>query len=104
SAASPTSIIYTRSLHDALPILPISESTRNQTIVILCRVMWCKMRFIQGLLSVQVKPLFINKLNYLIRYIKLYALSGFYRLANKEIEEHTSELQSRENLVCRLLL
>src|SRR5690606_41306326 len=36
--------------------------------------------------------------------ISLYLISIILRLSHVRSEEHTSELQSRENLICRLLL
>src|SRR5690606_42123591 len=69
--------IYTLSLHDALPILALNDTAR------------------EGLLL----------------YAAAYSLAtiGVFGVLAKiaedpRSEEHTSELQSRENLVCRLLL
>src|SRR5690606_41221812 len=39
-----------------------------------------------------------------IRKLASYRVDGAAHLVAKQSEEHTSELQSRENLVCRLLL
>src|SRR5690606_39335423 len=88
--------IYTLSLHDALPIFP-GHYKAEQYFYLLIRTL--SLRF--------------------LRLAALYLLCGFYLVSNRSTqsyrqasyvllalrsEEHTSELQSRENLVCRLLL
>src|SRR5690606_41769986 len=76
---TPTTEIYTLSLHDALPIFQYSASflitslTSLRTIHQSCLVL--AQRILMSLTCTQTRS-----------------------------EEHTSELQSRENLVCRLLL
>src|SRR5690606_41879731 len=76
--ATPTPEIYTLSLHDALPI---------------CAVPYHWGRF-RGLAQELKKPL-----------LKDHLLNNvFFSSCASRSEEHTSELQSRENLVCRLLL
>src|SRR5690606_42000686 len=94
----PTSAIYTLSLHDALPIL-LKDSTKgnyyvaekNKKVIgsLLTTFEWSDWRngTVLWIQSVYVVPEFRRK--------------GVY---SKRSEEHTSELQSRENLVCRLLL
>src|SRR5437868_12014069 len=83
---SSTTDIYTLSLHDALPILPhISFELASN----------------QGSSSTPLSKLMCKRLRS-VEY-------GFSALASTEIlymrsEEHTSELQSRFDLVCRLLL
>src|SRR5690606_39476152 len=92
-----TTKIYTLSLHDALPI---------------CR---CKIQQIEQLAQffliwrAKLCNALINPLNggsngklALIRFFRQGA--GKHRWQQGRSEEHTSELQSRENLVCRLLL
>src|SRR5690606_40563815 len=87
TAAASTSF-YTLSLHDALPILiydchEVYPACFHQC---LCRrAIDCLCEF---LFSTQLAA-FRRHVHHLIRY---------------RSEEHTSELQSRENLVCRLLL
>src|SRR3712207_6964391 len=78
-----TTEIYTLSLHDALPIL-------------LKHRMWCCGCCL--LLQVLIRVLMGRLLcwNFLIRVIRV--------LFIWRSEEHTSELQSRQYLVCRLLL
>src|SRR5688572_31503596 len=72
-----TTEIYTLSLHDALPILLIHE--------------------LMAIDSFEHAPLaahgFANERRFCLRMIKA-----------RRSEEHTSELQSQSNLVCRLLL
>src|SRR5690606_41666415 len=82
---SSTSVIYAHSLHDALPI-----SIR------LCQD-FTDMRRARGKWGQ----------NFYIRYVKIFSPKNLLRKRisiNYRSEEHTSELQSRENLVCRLLL
>src|SRR2546430_14206176 len=82
-----TTEIYTLSLHDALPIL--SESVKNLS--------W---KYAVGgePFNIVSNPepdtndLFLGRLNSLFEVIRIRS------------EEHTSELQSQSNLVCRLLL
>src|SRR5258708_31459182 len=69
-----TTEIYTLSLHDALPIFPVSD-------VCVCRRMSPRRR---GTFSA--------------------VRCSFMRAATVRSEEHTSELQSPDHLVCRLLL
>src|SRR2546429_8297566 len=78
-----TTEIYTLSLHDALPISSFQPSEGNY-------------QFFQN--HTATEPTQLNKLG--PQHIRLQAVSqGVPRS-----EEHTSELQSRLHLVCRLLL
>src|SRR5688572_32486645 len=70
--------IYTLSLHDALPICPKSTSTMRFSFV-----QW---KMFDGLMSRWTTP------------CRQASSTG------TRSEEHTSELQSQSNLVCRLLL
>src|SRR5690606_41706991 len=79
--APATTEIYTLSLHDALPI-------------------YCKSRFYETFsrtFSKQIRSFSRCCQNTVLRNVRSQT-NGF------RSEEHTSELQSRENLVCRLLL
>src|SRR5690606_41577829 len=81
---TPTTAIYTLSLHDALPISLFSIKGAWQ----------------QGLTS---QSLFSSKPRSDL--IKTNPANARMRITKPaRSEEHTSELQSRENLVCRLLL
>src|SRR3712207_8718891 len=73
-----TTEIYTLSLHDALPIF-ISDTTKLPSTI-------CTLSTILGS-NVTAPPVGIDVLRVVVR-----------------SEEHTSELQSRQYLVCRLLL
>src|SRR5690606_41855355 len=95
----PTPELSTLSLHDALPIYnrPLSAGLWRQTIL----------AFLVGAARGGA-PLVL-----LLRIVNLLHLLGRVLVAEAAIaalsrirrsEEHTSELQSRENLVCRLLL
>src|SRR5690554_8071058 len=77
--------IYTLSLHDALPISPLGLilcATKNEEHVEL----------------MQLEESNIKIAEYLTK------LPDMKLLESKRSEEHTSELQSRPHLVCRLLL
>src|SRR5690606_39648251 len=86
--------IYTLSLHDALPICEVHqfdfELFRNSVdanVQLLVKLIE----------SVEGTYQSIKNINGLV-------ISGEEEAENERSEEHTSELQSRENLVCRLLL
>src|SRR5690606_41820133 len=77
-----TTEIYTLSLHDALPIFMPIFSNANLLLASTQAGMALALRVSRSLIPNVWKVL----------------------VASKRSEEHTSELQSRENLVCRLLL
>src|SRR5690606_42059331 len=97
--APPSTQLYTLSLHDALPIFLTARERDGVT-------------WIEGAVRDGLSPLLYG-FNQISR-----ALTGLWttattvrdaleeneRLRAERSEEHTSELQSRENLVCRLLL
>src|SRR5690606_39324825 len=95
---------HTLSLHDALPI-SLQQKTSNETYTIGG----------QSLSISNIQKTLAKKTQTKIRYQKL-PQEQVRQMAGKNIalmvnyfnknrsEEHTSELQSRENLVCRLLL
>src|SRR2546421_9641497 len=83
-----TTEIYTLSLHDALPILLASEQARTRE-----PAMNNTSYFLLGLL-VEVPSVLTALICILIAAIRW----------RRRSEEHTSELQSRSDLVCRLLL
>src|SRR5690606_41419148 len=82
--ASPPPAIFTLSLHDALPICPSWAASRRRSGGE-GKTCWSLCQGCSGRLVVERRR------------------PGSLRLATRS-EEHTSELQSRENLVCRLLL
>src|SRR5207302_10837595 len=90
----PTTETYTLSLHDALPILPQRQhSIETQAVDRLCDA---------GLLDLprdgaQAEGVERNRSRGAQK-------SQVEQAGVARSEEHTSELQSRENLVCRLLL
>src|SRR5206468_10762336 len=99
-----TTTIYTLSLHDALPIYDItakSEDDANEDQV---------GEMIKSLLGDRFKLTFHHETTELPVYAllvskngpKLKASDGDNHNANTRSEEHTSELQSRSDLVCRL--
>src|SRR5690606_40113322 len=92
---SATTLIYTLSLHDALPILQLREGLDEGRVVEgTCRAADA---FELGERLLRVHGAADGD-----------ALEFHQRLRHRPAavrsEEHTSELQSRENLVCRLLL
>src|SRR2546421_4041607 len=78
-----TTEIYTLSLHDALPI-------------------WIRSRRRRALYMISASILFALAWRNAFRRASRNAFR--HARANKRSEEHTSELQSRSDLVCRLLL
>src|SRR5204863_9838519 len=81
-----TTEIYTLSLHDALPISTGSELSRVHS----CRRNWCLVRQ-------QPNDVYRGSLSSGYR-------NSVHACSCIRSEEHTSELQSRRDLVCRLLL
>src|SRR5947209_20106182 len=79
--------IYTLSLHDALPILPLDPLVRKLPPAV---------RAVQDDLTATWRGA--------ARADRVDAVGPGVRLAGSRSEEHTSELQSRQYLVCRLLL
>src|SRR2546430_17683497 len=80
-----TTEIYTLSLHDALPISAL-------------QVLWA---------AKQLHPTLFGDVDMSRETREFYARFFRCRLTDREVarsEEHTSELQSQSNLVCRLLL
>src|SRR5690606_41959424 len=91
SNSTATTVIYTLSLHDALPILYgliVDEKEQPLKGVVVS----------DGFTAAKTDE---NGVYQLVRNKK--AKFVFYSTPSRS-EEHTSELQSRENLVCRLLL
>src|SRR5947208_8726350 len=80
--ATPSTEIYTLSLHDALPILS------NGFIALLCLRLWGN----QGASFVRKSRCSVAR------------MARIKVQRKKRSEEHTSELQSPDHLVCRLLL
>src|SRR3712207_8368573 len=82
-----TTEIYTLSLHDALPILTLAPSTAG--------------------FPTTVSPFsFPNKRTWSKSIVESTSAVNFstYNTSPSRSEEHTSELQSRQYIVCRLLL
>src|SRR5206468_11293305 len=99
---SPTCISIL-SLHDALPIFPLKNflygpitpaagSTARQEITI------------QSGISVEKSREIVKKIKDSKIKVQASIQGDFVRVSAKRSEEHTSELQSRSDLVCRLLL
>src|SRR3712207_9533901 len=87
-----TTEIYTLSLHDALPISARSRRTKNALLPAL-------------LLPTNTRPLRLAATQSAASDAPQYRFDGCAAVrSNVRSEEHTSELQSRQYLVCRLLL
>src|SRR5690606_40903327 len=97
----PSTMINTLSLHDALPILIRERSLRKETALNEINQQWGNELLIYGpVLEIPYKT-FTEKT------VTDKITKSVYTETIEKIErseEHTSELQSRENLVCRLLL
>src|SRR5690606_41754647 len=93
-----TTQIYTLSLHDALPIFTEIKNSQNQILSELNQII----SFYDHMAKLDNE--------YLMRLQNIRTDVGILGIELREYcfglrsEEHTSELQSRENLVCRLLL
>src|SRR5690606_42010471 len=103
-AHPPTTYIYTLSLHDALPIfLP----SKGNGLVTTATVKIPNSRAISattGAAPVPVPPPIPAAINIISApWIVFLMFSRSSSAERRRSEEHTSELQSRENLVCRLL-
>src|SRR5690606_41555124 len=100
---APTRVLYTRSLHDALPISRDGGGVRDGD-----EDRGDAVAGDDGPVGRRVRPGVLVDVGPAHGMVVLSAGSGFSRCqprtARKRSEEHTSELQSRENLVCRLLL
>src|SRR3712207_9347180 len=83
-----TTEIYTLSLHDALPILPVELGRKKIPIKVSHNTHSATDKIVLRIQCYLVKP---HNYSFLVK----------RRIRS---EEHTSELQSRQYLVCRLLL
>src|SRR5690606_41180852 len=102
SPTSLTTVIYTLSLHDALPIFQQGVSGSNKTDTFMQTT---QTGVLDVLIVIDNSGSMAEEQNNLAG--KLQPLLSYVQGADWQIgrsEEHTSELQSRENLVCRLLL
>src|SRR5690606_41455834 len=94
NATAPTEL-YTLSLHDALPI-------SGKTLLSLAGALEQRRNYHQIYLARPIVPLSNRDIGYLPGDVN--SKLNPYMEPLWRSEEHTSELQSRENLVCRLLL
>src|SRR5207249_10278876 len=96
---APTTLLYSLSLHDALPISPIMPAQHS------LRQPFRFAEFKNTLHITRVHDLIIDAGGIVGQHFA--EESGRWKLltvADDRSEEHTSELQSRFDLVCRLLL
>src|SRR5699024_12580439 len=98
STATATTSTYTLSLHDALPICSLQFQIRPIQIFVISDI---KNRIHYHTQSIHCRCiLLLHQVRYELN--KLPAL--YHHTMTERSEEHTSELQSRFDLVCRLLL
>src|SRR5699024_12118023 len=98
SPAPPSTNTYTRSLHDALPILNGKKYVKPRFEK---KLTPASKRYSQFYLRLHVK----DELGAFATISELFNQEGIsLEIVAKRSEEHTSELQSRFDLVCRLLL
>src|SRR5690606_41031309 len=99
SLYAPTPVLYPLSLHDALPICFIALSLALIFVLIplvLSKTLKLDLEKDTTIATVRsIIQLFI--VGYILKFV--FSTESYLRS-----EEHTSELQSRENIVCRLLL
>src|SRR5690606_42021060 len=98
--ATPTTVLYTLSLHDALPIFLASNPRIDAPVKLDLRLIEADQVTTPDLSALDehsVDGIVFDSFGNPVEYHVLRAHPG-------RSEEHTSELQSREKLVCRLLL
>src|SRR5690606_39934526 len=103
-ATPSTTHIYALSLHDALPIfarVPDAQAEDVDAAVRSARATFESAEW-QDMLPAQREMLMLRLADLIEKNGE--ELARLETLNNGRSEEHTSELQSRENLVCRLLL
>src|SRR5690606_41575451 len=98
SPAPATTALSSLSLHDALPISANKGATRSNGHSVGCNI---ELPFEQG--SNPYVDTLVNFRYFMVRKTMFIKYSSAF-INFPRSEEHTSELQSRENLVCRLLL
>src|SRR5207244_10229721 len=96
--------LYSPSLHDALPIL--FTGTHNGTLKTPMGDVPATGRKVKGefIQIFQVDRGLVKKLNLMFDQVQLMTQLGMAPAPPQRSEEHTSELQSPDHLVCRLLL
>src|SRR5690606_41781947 len=99
--ATATFAIYTLSLHDALPIFPASSAQQQRFGLAAGTQLFHSLivHYDNGI-PIQLEDRVVDA-SVAPDYLKQ---NWEQMTPNERSEEHTSELQSRENLVCRLLL
>src|SRR5690606_40605384 len=96
----PASALYALSLHDALPILTLRLSKDGGKTWYFNETIAKSPEGYDGAYSAYSDIVLVNKKKIGV----LYEKDHYKEIVFVRSEEHTSELQSRENLVCRLLL
>src|SRR5690606_40268316 len=93
--------LYTLSLHDALPIFTAAAPTLFPELdLVVDQAVNCRNFYVHGSASAIDYSTNFDQVQFFTDTLEfVFGISDLLRS-----EEHTSELQSRENLVCRLLL
>src|SRR5690606_40366310 len=97
-------VTFTLSLHDALPISLFHEARVQALAKLNCTELDIgdKVSLIMGDVMIRFRAEgFYGDITYVkiwFREFKTHSFQVYYQLINKRSEEHTSELQSRENL------
>src|SRR5690606_39311501 len=110
-----TTAVYSLSLHDALPIYTLQQVEEVQVFYLreAKAVKDADIVLLPGSKSTIADLLYLRQNGMEAAILQhhqsnkpLYGICGGFQMMGQSIrsEEHTSELQSRENLVCRLLL
>src|SRR5206468_12039925 len=97
STTPPTTHPYTLSLHDALPISRVVFNITEGPVVKIHDIDFAGNTFVSG-------PVLRTHIRSGKEWFHLFGGKFNPTLADIRSEEHTSELQSRSDLVCRLLL
>src|SRR5690606_40512387 len=100
---SASSDIYTLSLHDALPIFCTIVAGGMQAYVVATEFGHVLLRIDRPAIGQIGKHERIREYSN-ASVLGHFSCHGRFHIETERSEEHTSELQSRENLVCRLLL
>src|SRR5699024_12698448 len=96
SLATPPSWFSTLSLHDALPIFLLQLSSENSPIIIRIFFPFFWFNFFHNFI--------LDRFNKIVVLFFVVKVDTKFTQITQRSEEHTSELQSRFDLVCRLLL
>src|SRR5699024_12786092 len=90
------------------PLFPYTTLFRSDNILLVatsgCASFFTELLFQIGLIGITIVVILIIIIILLKIFLKKYVLNDINSISQNRSEEHTSELQSRFDLVCRLLL